>query len=97
LVGIVTEAWRVGRLTPPATHDVEDADLHRELRALATTVGTDLPDAVVIRVLAAWTQLFGLVAFELFGQTRNAVTAHDALLAETARLMAHTIGLDPAG
>jgi AcrR family transcriptional regulator len=97
LVGIVTDAARAGRLTPPVVSEVEDPVLHRELRALAETIGTDLPDAVVIRVLAAWTQLFGLVAFELFGQTRNAVTAHDALLAETARVMAHTIGLDTAG
>ncbi len=100
LVGIVTEAWRAGCLTPPAAPvaaDVADADLHRELRELVAQLGTDLPDAVVVRVLAAWTQLFGLVAFELFGQTRNAITAHAALLAETARAMAHTIGLDAVG
>jgi hypothetical protein len=46
-----------------------------------------------VRVLAAWTQIFGLVSFELFGQTRNVIVAHDALLRSTSMAMARLIGL----
>ena len=56
-------------------------------------LAVDLPDDVVVRLLAAWTQLFGLVSFELFGQTRNAIHAHEELLDATATAMARVIGL----
>ena len=44
-------------------------------------------------MLAAWTQLFGLLTFELTNQTRGVVDDHEALFAATARLGAATIGL----
>ena len=44
-------------------------------------------------MIAAWTQLFGLVSFELFGQTRNVIHHHAALLDATASAMATVIGL----
>ena len=44
-------------------------------------------------MIAAWTQLFGLVSFELFGQTRNVVFEHAALFDATLATMAAVIGL----
>ena len=43
--------------------------------------------------IAAWTQLFGLVSFELFGQTRNVIEHHDELFDATVSRMAAFIGL----
>jgi hypothetical protein len=48
---------------------------------------------VVLDTLIAWSQLFGLVSFELFGQTRGLVEHHDLLFEASARRLAHIIGL----
>jgi hypothetical protein len=45
------------------------------------------------RVLSAWTQMFGLLSFELFGQTYGVVTAHEDLFDSCVIGMAHHIGL----
>ena len=94
LAGIVADAHRSGLVHPPAavTVDVTPA-LRADLDRVRDALEVDLPDQVVVRLLAAWTQLFGLVSFELFGQTRNAITAHDDLLDATATAMAGVIGL----
>ena len=87
LVGIVVDAHRAGSIEPPPTTrsgtvpDALRADLDRARAAL----DVDLPDDLLVRVLAAWTQLFGLVSFELFGQTANVIEAHDELLDATDR------------
>jgi len=48
---------------------------------------------VAVALIGAWTQLFGLVSFELFGQTRNMV-ADDAALFDAAVIrQALAIGL----
>lgn len=46
-----------------------------------------------MRIIAAWTQLFGLISFELFGQTANVVAAHGDLFDATVAQMARLIGL----
>jgi len=94
LVGVVVDAHRAGSIDPSPTMpgpvpDALRADLDRARAAL----DVELPDDLLVRVLAAWTQLFGLVSFELFGQTANVVEAHDALLDATATAMARLIGL----
>ena len=74
LVGIVADAHRDGDLDAPARAlDVTRAagTARATSTAVRTATGVDLPDAVIVAMLAAWTQLFGLVSFELFGQTRN--------------------------
>ena len=42
-------------------------------------------------MLAAWTQLFGLVSFELFGQTRNVIHEHAALFDATVLAMGSVV------
>ena len=51
------------------------------------------PDDLV-RLVAAWSQVFGMITFELFGQTANAITAHEQLFDATARTMGLLIGLE---
>ena len=43
--------------------------LAADLDGARAAADIDIPDAVLVRAIAAWTQLFGLVSFELFGQT----------------------------
>jgi AcrR family transcriptional regulator len=94
LVGIVVDAHRSGSIEPPPTGPVAVPDVLRaDLDRARAALDVDLPDDVLVRVLAAWTQLFGLVSFELFGQTANVIEAHDELLTASARTMARLIGL----
>lgn len=87
LLGIVDDAWRSGAVVDggPITLTAPlEADLAR---------ATDLPAELVARTVAAWTQLFGLVSFELFGQTKNVIFAHEDLMRSTAEAMSCFIGL----
>jgi AcrR family transcriptional regulator len=69
------------------------AALAAELRALRATVDLDVDDEVLVAVLLGWTQLFGLLGFELFGQTRGVVEDHGALFTTATTTMAAAIGL----
>lgn len=96
LVGIVGDAAVAGRLVPPAGPPADiTPDFAAELAELAATTG---PEALatpetVLAVLAAWTQMFGLIGFEITNQTRNAVSDHAALFDALVRRLAHQIGL----
>jgi AcrR family transcriptional regulator len=94
LVGIVVDARRAGSLAPPSALPVAvRAPLLVDLEAVRAQLDADVPVEVLVRLFAAWTQLFGLVSFELFGQTRNVIEAHEDLFDETTSLMARVIGL----
>jgi AcrR family transcriptional regulator len=60
---------------------------------LRATVDLDVDDEVLVAVLLGWTQLFGLLGFELFGQTRGVVEDHGALFTTATTTMAAAIGL----
>jgi AcrR family transcriptional regulator len=99
LVGIVRDAATAGALhrdghvasgaVTPSNHDA-----FQRLRAAA---GLDVDDSVVRDVLIAWTQLFGLVSFELFGQTTGLIEDHAAFFDDAVATMAIRIGLSPSG
>jgi AcrR family transcriptional regulator len=94
LVGIVADAHRDGVLRPPDGPPTElPADLRGDLTAVREATGSDLTDDVIVAMIAAWTQLFGMVSFELFGQTRNVIHAHAALFEATLARMTAVIGL----
>ena len=67
------------------------------LEADAVRVGTALaleiePDRTV-RLLGAWTHLFGLVSFEVFGHTHGVIEDHDAFFDDRVEAMADDLGL----
>ena len=67
------------------------------LEADAARVATVLdlaadPDRVV-RLLGAWTHLFGLVSFEVFGHTHGVIEDHDAFFDDRIEAMADDLGL----
>lgn len=96
LVGIVGDAAKGGRLEPTAGPPAEVSPAFAaELTALAAGIELEagaVPETV-LAVLAAWTQMFGLIGFEITHQTRNAVHDHEALFDATVRRLAHQIGL----
>lgn len=92
LVGVVADAHQSGRIadiTAPVP-----AALRRDLTAIAADLGVELPPAVLARAMVAWTQLFGLISFELFGQTRNAFNDDTAVFTMAMQSMATYIGLE---
>ncbi len=96
LVGIVARAAAAGRLAPPSPADAPPlpAALVAELEGLTGQIGADaVPPEVAVALIGAWTQLFGLVSFELFGQTRNMVADDAALFDAAVTRQALAIGL----
>jgi AcrR family transcriptional regulator len=67
--------------------------LAKDLAVLKRTIDLDVPDTVLVRAIAAWTQVFGLVSFELFNQTRGMVTDDEDLFRAAVGAMADQIGL----
>lgn len=53
------------------------AGLAAGLRALAERTAPELPEDVLVRTLIAWTRLFGMLSFELFGHLAGSVDPSD--------------------
>ena len=95
---MIDEAARNGALLEP----IGDADLPPldvevlvETRRLADLAFPHAPDEVVVRSVIAWTQLFGMISFELFGHFHQVIEqvgpVAERTLLETGRL----IGIPP--
>lgn len=92
LLSIVRDAAGNGALAPARSAGVP-APLAADLRRLRATVELDVDDATLLAVLLAWTQLFGLLSFEVFNQTRGMVSDHRAFFEAATGSMAAAIGL----
>ncbi|MEV4488875.1 TetR/AcrR family transcriptional regulator [Micromonospora coxensis] len=91
LVGILGDGFADGRLT------VDGDDLPEPVRAdlaeIAAGLFPGLPESLLARGMAGWTQLFGLISFELFGRLNRAVPHRDEYFDHQTALMADLIGL----
>ncbi len=96
LVRIVRDAVTDDLLDPrdmgAITVSDETADSFVWLRG-ELDVDVDVDDETLLALLLAWTQLFGLLTFELFGQTRNFVHDDALLFRDAAATMAARLGL----
>lgn len=97
LIGIVADALGADHLEQPprwsnATMPPELIDDFATLRSNLDGI-TGFSDELMLAILAGWTQLFGLLSFELSHQTRGVVEHHRDLFDSSARLMAVQIGL----
>jgi AcrR family transcriptional regulator len=63
---------------------------------IAEAIAPGVPPGVITRALIAWTQLFGMISFELFGQLVGSMEPADAFFGYAVERMADFIGL-PAG
>lgn len=71
--------------------------LRPEAARLAADLAPDLPPALAVMLVSAWSQLFGLVSFEVFGHFHNIVEDRDAFFAAAARRLGQDVGLLPRG
>ncbi|WP_405851970.1 TetR/AcrR family transcriptional regulator [Streptomyces sp. NBC_00090] len=91
LVDIAREAHRgEGVALPP----LPDSLLPEAVR-LTADMAPDLPPALGVALVAAWSQLFGLVSFEVFGQFHRVVEDRDAFFTTAARRLGQDVGLLP--
>lgn len=96
LIGIVRDAHDGGTLALPDQGPEPAGVLAEQLDRLARTLGTDLPAGALTRTLVAWTQLYGMISFELFGQFVGSVDPSEYFFEHTTGQMADFIGL-PGG
>ncbi|MFG3618534.1 TetR/AcrR family transcriptional regulator [Nocardia sp. NPDC047654] len=81
------------KLTPPPLSSALPAPVHADLRRLIEQQSSDLPEDVLDRVFAAWTQLFGLLNFEVFGRLNGIIDARADYFAHHMNVMADLVGL----
>jgi AcrR family transcriptional regulator len=67
--------------------------LAEQFTVVADAVVPGVPGPLIARGLIAWTQLFGMVSFELFGQFVGSLDPADAFFAYATDQMADVIGL----
>ncbi|MFI9115401.1 TetR/AcrR family transcriptional regulator [Streptomyces venezuelae] len=72
-------------------------ELRPEAARLAADIAPDLPPALAVALVAAWSQLFGLVSFEVFGHFHRVVEDREAFFATAARRLGQDVGLLPRG
>src|SRR5690606_777532 len=89
---ILSEAHRAGRLSPPPICPEPPAVLAPDIEAIRAMM-PDVPDDVVTRAVIAWTSLFGMVSFEVFGQFNNVVEHRAELFEHNMVCLARLIGL----
>jgi AcrR family transcriptional regulator len=92
LVRVLRDAWAAGTLAQPEL-GVMGIILARQTTRLAATVAPELPGPVLSRCLIAWSQLFGMLSFELFGQFVGSVDPAEQFFDHAVDLMATFTGL----
>jgi AcrR family transcriptional regulator len=92
LARIISDAAAAGALADVAEPPLP-AKLRAELATVADQVGLDMSEPVLARTILAWTQTYGAISFELFGQLDNLVDRRDEWFDYQARSMAALVGL----
>ena len=69
------------------------AELARQVAIVAEAIAPGVDDSHLARGLIAWTQLFGMISFELFGQFVGALEPADPFFGYAIEQMADYIGL----
>ncbi|AHH94683.1 TetR/AcrR family transcriptional regulator [Kutzneria albida] len=64
-----------------------------QTKALAEAVAPTLPPVLMARAITAWTQLFGMISFELFGQLVGSVDPSEEFFEHSVETMAQFVGL----
>ncbi|WP_406509702.1 TetR/AcrR family transcriptional regulator [Streptomyces sp. NBC_00212] len=89
LISIVRDAHQGKGIAPPPLA----APVRAEAERMAADFVPDLPPAVAVALVAAWSQLFGLVSFEVFGQFHRVVEDREPFFTHSAEQLARSVGL----
>jgi AcrR family transcriptional regulator len=89
LIAVVADAYRTDGLALPPLAD----DLRAEADRMVAEFAPGLPPQAATPLIAAWSQLFGLISFEVFGQFHRVVEDREAFFREAVTELARTVGL----
>lgn len=92
LVGILQDGLAAGQVTASPADELP-TPVRRDLARVAAAFFPGMPEALLARGMAGWTQLFGLISFELFGRLNGAIEDRDAYFDHQTAVMADLIGL----
>jgi AcrR family transcriptional regulator len=97
LVGILAAAVASGEVGRHAVGGEEPLPVDGELAAQAASLASvlsapEVPPDALVRAVIAWTQLFGMISFELFGQFVGSFEPTDALFASAVVQLAAFVG-----
>jgi AcrR family transcriptional regulator len=91
---IIGDAYRAGATAAPAGPVVPvPASFTPDAARLREAIMEGVPDHIAAAALIAWSGLFGLVSFELFGQFENVVTDRSAFFDHAAACLGRLAGL----
>jgi AcrR family transcriptional regulator len=89
LLRIIVEAASAGRIPDTDIRDAEAQPVADAVAPIRSYLPPGIPAPLVQRTLMVWTNLFGVISFELFGQLHNVVAeppaGRDAFFAESIR------------
>jgi Tetracyclin repressor-like, C-terminal domain len=89
---IVSDASGAGALRPPDPLPAPPS-LREDAERLRAAVMPGVPDDAAARALTAWTGLFGMVSFEIFGQFENTILNRDAVFGYAMTSLGRSVGL----
>ncbi len=92
LLGIINDAAAAGQ-APTVSHSSMPRVVHGDLKRLRDQAAPGLSDHYLARALMAWSQLIGLISFELFGHLHNVITDYAAHFDYQLRAVGHDLGL----
>jgi hypothetical protein len=89
LLRIIVEAAAAGRIPAEDLRDAEAQSVAAALAPIRSYLPPGVPAPLIQRALMVWTNLFGVISFELFGQLHNVVAeppaGRDAFFSECIR------------
>ncbi|MGW2560988.1 TetR/AcrR family transcriptional regulator [Streptomyces sp. NPDC001514] len=89
LITIARDAHRGPGVAPAPL----SAELRPEADRLTADLAPDLPAALVVALVAAWSQVFGLISFEVFGQFNRIVEDRETFFSYAVSRLARDTGL----
>ncbi|MFC4584739.1 TetR/AcrR family transcriptional regulator [Sphaerisporangium corydalis] len=94
LAGILRDAREAGELTPMTGLPPAPESFAPEAQLLREALFAELPDDIILRALAAWTYIYGVVSFELFGMYKSVIeNDRPAVFDQMALTQATILGL----
>ncbi|MFF9864613.1 TetR/AcrR family transcriptional regulator [Streptomyces sp. NPDC013953] len=89
LISVARDAYRGdGVALPPLAEE-----LRPEAHRLTADIAPGLPPALVVALVSAWSQLFGLISFEVFGQFNRVVEERDVFFGHAVARLGRDVGL----
>ncbi|WP_351237143.1 TetR/AcrR family transcriptional regulator [Streptomyces sp. NPDC002133] len=93
LISIARDADRGPGVAPPPL----PVELRTEADRLTADLALDLPPGLVVALVAAWSQVFGLISFEIFGQFHRIVEDRETFFSYAVSRIARETGLGAPG